>query len=256
MKALALSAAVLGAALSAARADGGEKRAFPLDGVKALKVQAESGLIEVLAGKTLEVEVTGNAKPERCLLTLEVKGGALNLKAESAQRWFVAGDGCKAGFRVSAPAGLPLDAKNGSGDIRASGRMGAVHLGAGSGDVTLDSVSGEAALAAGSGKISGTLSGRLTAKCGSGGVSLAGLAAGADVKSGSGDVRLTWAAAPAGSVSVKSGSGGVRLSFPKGTRLSANQVSGSGTAVNKLGEDPTAALKVSVMTGSGDSTID
>jgi hypothetical protein len=86
-------------------------------------------------------------------------------------------------------------------------------------------------------------------------VDLKGLTSGADAKVGSGDLKLAWAKAPTGSVDVKSGSGSVLLVFPAGTKLQARQISGSGTAVNKLGETPGAKLKVSVTTGSGDSTI-
>lgn len=219
MKKTLLTAAVLGAAL-AARAEDGAKREYPAQGVKTIRVQTESGSIEVRAGAKLAVEVVDNKKPELCLLTLEVQGDALVLKAESARRYFLPGPGCGAGFRVTAPAALSLEAKTGSGNV------------------VLDGMSGEAALASGSGHISGTLSGRLTAKSGSGGVT------------------LVWAKAPAESVSVKCGSGSVVLAFPAGTKLQASQAAGSGSAVNTLGETPGAPLKVSVMTGSGDSTIE
>jgi hypothetical protein len=254
MKKILLMSVVLGAAL-AARAEDGSKKEFAPAGIKEVRVSAESGAIEVRAGEKLAVEVVGNTKPELCLLTMETKDGALILKAESKQRWFAAHDGCAAGFRVSAPAGLSLDAKAGSGDILAAGRAGAVRLRAGSGKVVLDGVSGEADLATGSGKISGTLSGRLTAKSGSGGVDLKGLASGSDVKSGSGDVFLVWTKAPASNVEVKIGSGSADLVFPAGTKLQAHQIAGSGNAVNKLGETPGAPLRVSIVTGSGDSTI-
>ncbi|NNN05075.1 MAG: DUF4097 family beta strand repeat protein [Elusimicrobia bacterium] len=254
MKNVLLTAVVLIAAV-AARAEDGAQREFPADGIKKIRVSAESGPIEVRAGAKIEVVVVDNKKPELCRLTMEVSDGALTLKAESAQRWFVLGDGCGAGFRVSAPAGLPLDAKAGSGRIHVAGRAGTVRLSAGSGGIVLDGVSGEAELAAGSGKISGTLSGRLSAKSGSGGLALGGLASGAEVKSGSGGVRLAWSKAPAANVDVKSGSGDVLLIFPAGTKLHAGQIAGSGTTVNTLGETAGAALRVSVMTGSGDSTI-
>ena len=237
MKKIILTAVVLSAAL-AARAAEGTKREFPADGLKKLRIQSESGPIEVRAGSKLVVEVVENPKPELCLLTMEAKDGALVLKAESAKRSFLGGgEGCGAGFRVTAPAALPVDAA------------------AGSGDISLDGMNGEAELKAGSGRITGSVSGRLTAKSGSGGVTLKGLSAGAEVKAGSGDVKLAWAKAPAGSVDVKSGSGGVYLVFPAGTKLQARQISGSGTAENKLGDTPGAPLAVSVITGSGDSTI-
>lgn len=219
MKKYFLAAAVLSAAL-AARAENATKREFPAQGVKTIRVQTESGSIEVRAGAKLAVEVVDNKKPELCLLTLEVQGDALVLKAESARRYFVPGPGCGAGFRVTAPAALSLAAKSGSGNV------------------VLDGMSGETALATGSGRISGTSSGRLSAKSGSGGVT------------------LIWAKAPAESVSVKCGSGDVVLAFPAGTKLQASQVAGSGSTANKLGETPGAPLKVSVITGSGDSTIE
>jgi len=237
MKKALLTAVVLGAAL-AARAEDGAAREFPAQGVKTIRVQTESGNIEVHAGAKLAVEVVDNKKPELCLLTLEVQGDSLVLKAESARRYFVPGPGCGAGFRVTAPAALSLEAKTGSGNV------------------ALDGMSGAAALAAGSGHIAGILAGSLIAKSGSGGLNLKGLTGGADVKSGSGGVTLVWAKAPAGSVAVKSGSGDVVLAFPAGTKLQSRQVAGSGSAVNTLGEVPDAPLKVSVITGSGDSTIE
>jgi hypothetical protein len=237
MKKIILTAVVLGAAL-AARAAEGTKREFPADGIKKVAVQAGSGPIDVRAGARLVVEVVENPKPELCLLTMEAKDGVLVLKAENAKRSFLGGgENCGAGFRVTAPAALALDAS------------------AGSGDITVDGMSGETALKAGSGRIAGSHSGRVIAKSGSGGVSLKGLTSGAEVKAGSGDVKLSWAKAPAGSVDVKSGSGAVLLVFPPGTKLQARQISGSGSAVNTLGETPGAKLAVSVTTGSGDSTI-
>lgn len=238
MKKMILTAVVLGAAL-AARAESGTKREFPADGIKKLSVSAGSGPIDVRAGAKLTVEVVENPKPELCLLTMEAKDGVLVLKAENARRSFLGGgENCGAGFRVTAPASLSLDAS------------------AGSGDISLDGMSGAAELKAGSGRITGSASGRVAAKSGSGGVTLKGLSAGADVKSGSGDVKLSWAEAPAAGVDVKSGSGAVLLVFPSGTKLQARQVSGSGSAVNKLGDAPGAKLTVSVVTGSGDSTIE
>lgn len=237
MKKALLTAVVLGAAL-AARAEDGAKREFPAQGVKTIRVQTEGGDVEVRAGAKLAVEVVDNKKPELCLLTLEVQGDALVLKAESTRRYFVPGPGCGAGFRVTAPAALSLAAMSGSGNV------------------VLGGMDGEATLATGSGRISGALSGRLTAKSGSGGVELKGLTSGAVVKTGSGDVTLTWAKAPAESVAVKCGSGSAILAFPAGTKLEADQAAGSGTAVNRLGQTPGAPLKVSVMTGSGDSTIE
>jgi hypothetical protein len=255
VKKISLTMVALCAAL-AARADAGAKREFPADGVKSIRAQAGSGPIEIRAGAKIEVEVVENKTPELCLITMEVQDGVLVLKAENAKRWFLAHEGCEAGFRVSAPSALAVDATVGSGDIRASGRGGAVRLHAGSGDVVLDEVSGEADLSTGSGKISGTLSGSVTAKSGSGGVELKGLASRAEVKVGSGDATLAWAKIPSGSVEVRSGSGNVRLVFPAGTKLQASQAAGSGNTVNKLGETPGAPLQVSVRTGSGDSTIE
>jgi DUF4097 and DUF4098 domain-containing protein YvlB len=221
VKSALLTAVVILAATAAVRAEDGAKREFPADGIKALKVQTESGDIEAGAGGRITVEVVGNNKPKLCRLTLEVQDGVLVLKAESARRWFVPGAGCGAGFRVTAPAALALDATAGSGDVRVSGRAGAARLIAGSGQI-----SGEA--------LSGT----------------------ADVKVGSGNAALAWARAPKGDVSVKSGSGDVVLRFPKDTKLSAHQIAGSGTAINNLGEAQYATLNVAVVTGSGNSTIE
>jgi DUF4097 and DUF4098 domain-containing protein YvlB len=234
-----VAAAALAAALSPAAA---QTRSFKADGVRALKIEAEAGDVEVRAGKELAVEVTANDKPERCALTLERRGDALFLKAESVSKGFSLGlhvnEGCGAGFRVTAPAALSLDASVGSGKIAVTARRGALVLRAGSGDVTLDGVAGDVDVKTGSGGVAGAVLGRVSAR------------------TGSGDVKLTWSAAPEGRVDVKTGSGDVALSFPKGTKLRASQVSGSGTARNGLGDSPDAKLAVSIVTGSGNSTIE
>lgn len=233
-----LLAAALVAAAATARAQGADVRKFPLDGIKEIRAQAGSGAIEVEAGPELAVEVTENAKPDLCRITMEANGGALVLRAEEAKMWFVAHEGCRAGFRVTAPAGLALDIKAGSGNVRLAGRAGA------------------ASVTTGSGKITGTASGPLSIKSGSGGAELSGLASTASVKTGSGDVSLTWGAAPKGDVAAWAGSGNVVLRFPKGTKLASRLVAGSGSAVNSLGESADAALRVSVVTGSGNSVIE
>lgn len=249
----AVAATLLGAALSA-RAQEASKREFPVADVKEVRLSAESGPIEVRGGIKIEVEVVENVKPELCRITTEVQNGALVLRAENSKGKISAG--CGAGFRVSAPASLPVDAKTGSGNVRAAGRAASLRVSAGSGNILIEGANGEADLRTGSGNISGTMSGRVSAKCGSGGVDLRGLTSEADVKTGSGGVTMAWAKAPEGRVDVSCGSGDVRLVFPPGTRLQASQTAGSGKTVNKFGDTPGAALKVSIKTGSGGSVIE
>jgi len=257
VKNIVLAAAALAAALSPASA---ETRQFKADGVKTIRVETESGAVEARAGEKLEVEVLNNDKPELCDLTLETDGGALVLKAKSRSRGlaglFGGGDECPAGFRVTAPAALALEAASGSGAIVVSARRGAVSARAGSGDIRLDGVAGAVETRTGSGSVSGAILGRLSARSGSGSIELAGLGADADVRTGSGDVKLSWSTSPEGRIDVKTGSGTVTLSFPKGTRLRADQLSGSGRRENRLGGSADAKLDVSVVTGSGDSTIE
>ena len=231
-----LTAIMLGMAMAVC-AEEGMKREFPTDGIQAVRIQTGSGDIAVHAGEKIIVEVVENKEPHRCYLTIEARDGEIILKAENAKHQFVAGKGCGAGFHVSVPAVLSLDAK------------------ADSGNIALNGMSGEVALSLGNGHISGTLSGRLTAKIGSGTIALTGLTSSADVKSNSGEVSLVWAKAPISSVDVTTYSGDVLLVFPVGTKLQANQIASSGATVNKLGDAPEAPLKVSVITGAGNSTI-
>lgn len=235
--ALAFCAALPCSVVNAAE---GVRKTFPAAGVKMIRIQTESGDIEVqgTGRQDAQVEVT-KMDPERCAVTMEARGDALVLEIRSLSRWFWKSSGCQAGFKVQAPASLGLEASSGAGDIKASGLQGALILKDGSGDIRFDGVAGEVSAKSGSGNVEGTLrSSRVS------------------IMTGSGDLKLRWTQAPGeGDVQVKTGSGDVSLAFPGGAKVRTSILSGVGTVSNELGEASDARLTVSVMSGSGDVAI-
>lgn len=212
-----LFAAALLAYASGAAAQETAFKSFPAAGITALRIDVDAGDVSVKAGGAgIEVKVTG-FDPRRCLLTMAPNGALLVLKAETKARTGFFRKGCEAGFQVSVPAGLRVDADTGAGSI------------------SLDSLSGEVTARTGAGEIRGTLS-----------------SSKADLHTGAGSIDLSWKAGPAkGSIKAGSGAGSVRLSFPEGTKLEADLSTGVGSISNEFGDTKGAGLRVKAASGVG-----
>jgi len=231
-------------------------------------VQTGSGDI-VVTGATgeIKVEVTGE-QPGKCLITMKTEAGRLVLRAEDApaaetKRGFWKSlfggmrgdDGCQAGFNVTAPAALSLNADNGSGDIKITGRDGDVNAGNGSGHITAEKISGNLEVKNGSGGLSGAGCAKsLQARTGSGDITFSGLCGPANAAAGSGKIELRWAGVPStGEAKARTGSGDITLVFPPAASLAAHLDNGSGSIRNDF--DLGGKFPVSAGAGSGDISL-
>ncbi len=145
---------------------------------------------------------------------------------------------CGVTASVEVPRGAAVTVRIGSGDVRVRGVGGGVSARTGSGDVELERVAG----------------GRAVVRTGSGSVRASGLAVRrASADTGSGDVDLGFAAPPA-SVLAETGSGDVTLAVPDVPfRIDAS--TGSGDQDLDVRQDPRAARRLVLRTGSGDVAV-
>lgn len=246
-----LSLGLLCAVPSVVFCAGEERKSFPSSGLTILYIATETGDInaEEIQGGEVRVEVTGN-EPEKCLLSMQTEGGKLVLKAEGKpvvipRGWKNlfgligprgASAACGAGFKVSAPPALRLEAVSGTGKISAAGMQADATLQNGTGEIFVYKLSGSVDLKSGTGSISGDLCARhLNVKSGTGKVFLNGLCGPAEVKTGTGRVALAWTKPPAsGAARVETGTGDIALSFPAAAKVGASLISGTGSINNEF----------------------
>jgi hypothetical protein len=165
---------------------------------------------------------------------------------------------CSLAYNITAPAVLPLDVSDGSGDLNASGFRGGVTLSAGAGNLSASRLAGTISLSNGSGDItaSGLDGGSVRLSNGSGDIVIGGLAA-ADVigDDGSGDITLTFTKVPE-RVTVTDESGDITLVLPPGPtvyQVSARSTSGSTSVSVKTSQSSRYVIIAS--DNSGDITI-
>ncbi len=216
---------------------------FPAAGITAVQAQTESGDLKFIpaAGASVKAEQTGEYKADKCEITAEVRGGVVFLAAKTKKaKWFKLGmDGCKAGFSVTAPAGLKLNIKTGAGSVEAGAFTAGAEVVSGAGGVKFAGLAGALDLTSGAGRISGEIYSEAF-QC----------------KSGAGTVDLAWTRAPkAGSASIKSGAGTIKLAFPADSKLKISHSSGAGSFNSELASDSAAAFKLDVKTGAGSVDI-
>ena len=146
---------------------------------------------------------------------------------------------------VRLPSGSTVDVKTGSGDVEASGLLGAVRAGTGSGDLSFDEVA-TADVRSGSGDIAfRATGGDANAKTGSGDIRVGSAGGRLELVSGSGDIELRRSDAP---VKARTGSGDLRIAASSGD---LELVTGTGDVA--LGA--VHGGQVRAKTGTGDVTI-
>lgn len=201
-------------------------------GVRSVDADTGSGNVTVVAdtGGAVRVERRQTWSFGRPSSTEQVAGGVLRLRARCGS-WL---GSCSVSYVVHVPAGTPVRARSGSGDIRASG-TGRLDAQSGSGNVRATRVTGDVTLHAGSGDVRAD-----------------GVRGDVRLSTGSGDVRA--GAVDARSVTARTGSGNLRVVLTRPPdRLALTTGSGDLTAL--LPDDGTTAYAVSASTGSGDSDV-
>ena len=251
-----------------------ETKTFSAAGLNGISALTEAGAVSLEGGAKgeIRVEITNN-EPDKCVLTMKAEGERLVLRAETGpavgsaakQGFFKSvfslfsglrnASGCRAGFKIYAPASLQLKANAGSGAIKVSAMSGDVTAENGSGGISLENLTGSVSAENGSGGISGSACAKsLRVRTGSGGIDLSGLCGEASAKAGSGSIVLRWEQAPvSGEARAEAGSGSVTLLFPERTDIKTSLHCGSGRVTNEFpggGKFP-----VSVETGSGSISI-
>lgn len=241
----------------------GDVKTFPAAGVTGISAVTGIGAITVAgADGDIRVEVL-MGDPDKCVMTMGVKGGKLILKAEGSRkvkekvafglgsRWAE----CPAAFRISAPSGVDFEAKSGTGKIGVSGITGRVTLKSGTGAVALSALAGRVDVDSGTGEVFGELcSKRLTVKGGTGKVNLKGLCGPADIDTGTGAVTLDWAKVPeAGTARVKTGTADIIITLPAGAALNPGLKSGTGKIMNEFGRS--TGFRLEAKSGTGDISL-
>lgn len=262
MKRIALFSVLL-ASVGAARAADGDIKTFKAADVKSIAAATETGAITAAgADGDIKVEVF-MGDPEKCVMTMGVRGGTLVLKAEKSGKVkekvaFGLGSrvvDCPAAFKISAPSGVDLEAKSGTGKIGVSGLAGKVSIKSGTGAVALSALAGRVEVNTGTGDVFGELCAKdLRVKGGTARIDLKGLCGPADIDSGTGDIKLEWAKVPAsGAAAVKTGTADVLVTLPAAAAVSASLKSGTGKVTSDFkGDGP---FRLGVKSGTGDISV-
>lgn len=144
---------------------------------------------------------------------------------------------CSATIVAHVPAGTPVIARTGSGDLAVEGMRAGAEVRTGSGDLSLTGVTGPVAARAGSGDVKGAEIDADTLSA----------------DTGSGDIALALGAAPR-EVRARTGSGDLRLELPDaGYRVEVH--TGSGDEDVRVRQDPSASRVLRLDTGSGDVSV-
>lgn len=203
-----------------------------------IQVETDSGEIslEVVEGQSIKVEVTGEYDVSKCDISAALNGSKL---LASAKGRFWRGGNCKAGFRITAPAGKKLVLRSGAGNIRMTGFSAGADVSVGAGAVEFKAVSGPINVKSAAGAVRGDIySEDLTAS------------------TGSGSIDLVWNKLPSrGKVEIKTGVGNTTLSFPAGSKVHVVHAAGVGSMSNELGDDPSAPVTIVVKSGAGSLNI-
>ncbi|MGW3349829.1 DUF4097 family beta strand repeat-containing protein [Nonomuraea rubra] len=193
------------------------------DDVRALRVEADSGTIEVVESQRRGVQVTEQLvwRKNKPKTGHQVQGGTLVLSYEcpAAVGFGAVATSCDVNYRVEVPRGLSVKVASDSGTLTLKG-----------------------------------LSGALDALSDSGAIEAEGLAVRQVVaKTDSGDVELAFTGAP-DRVTVSSDSGRVTIGVPQGA-YDVVATTDSGAKDIKVDTDPSAPRRIELTSDSGDLEV-
>jgi putative adhesin len=245
-------------ALPAAAAEGSFQRNLRVTGPVHLDLSTGSGSVEVHAGNSSQVQVTGHIRASEWFGTnVEEKIKRLETNPPIQQ----SGNDIRIGhiddpelrhnisisYEVVVPAETDLRVQSGSGDQRVEGIRGPLEVSSGSGGLKISAIGDRVHAETGSGDIDiNRVKGNVHAKTGSGSIDASDIAGAFEANTGSGHIILQQTAP--GSVRVDTGSGGMEL---HGVDGSLEAKAGSGTI--QAEGSPTGAW--TVHTGSGEVNL-
>jgi len=214
---------------------------FKAGDAEIIQVETDSGYIslEAAEGQAIRVEMTGEYDASKCDISTALSGSRLLASAKGKKKLFGSGGNCKAGFRITAPAGKKLVVRSGAGKVWIAGFSAGADVSSGAGLIEFKTVSGPINVKSGAGAVKGDIySEELSAS------------------TGAGIIDLAWNKAPQkGRVEIKTGAGATTLSFPAGSKVHAVYKAGVGSMKNELGDDPASPFKIDVKSGAGSLNI-
>jgi hypothetical protein len=239
---LALTIAAMVPATAAAQREGSFERTLTVGSSPEVEISAGSGRIEVRAGSTNRVEIsgriragdwgsgwfgrTGLSSEERVRRVeanppVEQSGNRVRIGYFTSEDWR---NGVSISFTIVLPAGSNVIARTGSGSQQIEAVSGTVESHAGSGSLTLKDIGARLRASTGSGSIRvDGVRGALQATTGSGSIRGTGIAGAITAKSSSGGIDIEQVSS--GEVDVSSSSGTVRVRGIRGA-LQASTSSG------------------------------
>jgi len=236
-----LSAALAAAAFAAAHAQDFDRN-LPASASTDLYVSTGSGHIRITPGSESEVRIKGHvhagwnaggdidermrriaANPPISHIGNEIRIG--NLSPEDRRLY----NNITIDYEISAPKGLALNLRSGSGDVEIDNVGRFVKGETGSGSIRAHGVAGPADLRTGSGDIElqQQAAGEIHASTGSGSIRLNGINGALTARTGSGDIEANGALT--GPSRLQSGSGTIRAHIGKDSHLSVDATTGSGS---------------------------
>lgn len=236
---LALSLILAGGNCMAA--ENSKKWEFKAADAAVIQVEADSGDIslEAAQGPSIKIEVIGEYDADKCEVTAALVGSKLLASAKGKKKWFWSNGNCKAGFRITAPAGKKLIVKSGAGKAVIAGFLAGADIFSGAGTVEFKGLAGPISVKSGAGAIKGDIYSEEFA-----------------ASTGAGTIDISWNKPPQkGTAEIKTGAGSVTLTFPAGSRVHASYKAGVGSMSNELGDDPSASFKINVKSGAGSLDI-
>jgi DUF4097 and DUF4098 domain-containing protein YvlB len=182
------------------------------------------------------------------------------------------GRACSVDYDVTAPKGIKVAGRTGSGDVTLRD-IATASIAVGSGNIRVRGASGDVSARSGSGDLDlADVAGAVACHTGSGNIRLAGVTGTTDAETDSGDVtatdlhgtrtsthtgsgNVTLRLATTQDVTAETGSGDVRLTVPGGQSYRVGVSSSSGDKHVGVPSDASAAHQLKVHTGSGNITI-
>jgi hypothetical protein len=263
--------------------EGRFERTLDVSGPVDLDVATGSGRIEVHAGSSTVVRISGTIRARddwragaeekvRFLESeppIEQSGSTIRIGRIEDERY----RNVSINYQIEVPADTRLTSRTGAGDQKVDGVRGPVEAITGSGSIVMNYVGGDVNARAGSGNIElASISGRLHAGTGSGSITARRIAGAVDASTGSGNITLEQAAAEtdAADVEVSAGSGSINISGVNGAlraRTGSGNISVSGNPTSewkihtasggaRLHLPRDAAFDLYAHTGSGSISVD
>jgi hypothetical protein len=230
---------------TAACADGHFERTLNVSSTPDLYVSNGSGTISIHAGSASQIHVSAHIRPGWSLFggpddariqSIEndppvVQQGntvRIGLPTDSDARVRERYNNLSIDYDITAPVGVALNLRSGSGDLNTDGVGRFLNAVTGSGNIRAEGISGPAELRSGSGDITvdERSAGDIKAQTGSGGIHIHGLNGTLSARAGSGDIDAEGHLS--GAAELASGSGNVRLRLGADAHFNLEASTGSG----------------------------